>query len=108
MEHECRKRTFWVAYSLDAYLSAAFGRPRAFHDEDINQVGNCFIALTIMITSGLTSRFQDLPACVDDSDLDLGRLSAAPDNALPEMAAPIAQLKYASDHRSPISLGPYR
>ncbi|KAI1394172.1 uncharacterized protein F4822DRAFT_424639 [Hypoxylon trugodes] len=72
VEHECRKRTFWVAYSLDAYLSCAFGRPRAFHDDDIN---------------------QDLPACVDDSDLDIGRLSASPDNALPEMAAPIAQLK---------------
>ncbi|KAI1376199.1 hypothetical protein F4677DRAFT_419165 [Hypoxylon crocopeplum] len=72
VEHECRKRTFWVAYSLDCYLGAAFGRPRAFHDEDIN---------------------QDLPACVDDNDLDLGRLSAATDNALPEMAAPIAQLK---------------
>ncbi|KAI0378787.1 hypothetical protein F5Y04DRAFT_261051 [Hypomontagnella monticulosa] len=72
VEHECRKRTFWVAYSLDAYLSAAFGRPRAFHDDDIN---------------------QDLPACVDDSDLDLGRLSTVPDNALPEMAAPLAQIK---------------
>ncbi|OTA93517.1 hypothetical protein M434DRAFT_21411 [Hypoxylon sp. CO27-5] len=72
VEHECRKRTFWVAYSLDAYLSATFGRPKTFHDFDIN---------------------QDLPACVDDSDLDLGRLSAAPDNALPEMAAPIAQIK---------------
>ncbi|KAI0843099.1 hypothetical protein F5Y06DRAFT_256909 [Hypoxylon sp. FL0890] len=72
VEHECRKRTFWVAYSLDAYLSATFGRPKTFHDFDIN---------------------QDLPACVDDSDLDLGRLSAAPDNALPEMAAPIAHIK---------------
>ncbi|KAI1637950.1 hypothetical protein F4809DRAFT_649585 [Biscogniauxia mediterranea] len=37
IESECRKRTFWVAYSLDAYLGAALGRPRAFHDEDINQ-----------------------------------------------------------------------
>ncbi|KAL7628833.1 hypothetical protein AAE478_000348 [Parahypoxylon ruwenzoriense] len=71
VENECRKRTFWVAYSLDAYLSAAFGRPRAFHDEDIN---------------------QDFPACVDDSDLDLDRLSAPVDRGLPEMAAPIAQL----------------
>ncbi|CAK7220005.1 hypothetical protein SBRCBS47491_004043 [Sporothrix bragantina] len=34
---ECRRRTFWCAYSLDNYLSAALGRPRTFHDEDIDQ-----------------------------------------------------------------------
>ncbi|KAI1498282.1 hypothetical protein F5X99DRAFT_394186 [Biscogniauxia marginata] len=72
IEAECRKRTFWVAYSLDAYLGTALGRPRAFHDEDIN---------------------QEFPACVDDADIDSGRLPAVPERALPEMAAPIAQLK---------------
>lgn len=35
---ECRKRVFWCAYSLDIYLSAALGRPRMFHDDDIDQV----------------------------------------------------------------------
>ncbi|KAI6778152.1 uncharacterized protein J7T54_007198 [Emericellopsis cladophorae] len=34
---ECRKRTFWCAYNLDTYLSAALGRPRTFHDDDIDQ-----------------------------------------------------------------------
>lgn len=34
---ECRRRTFWCAYSLDNYLSAALGRPRTFHDHDIDQ-----------------------------------------------------------------------
>ncbi|CAM1507737.1 Fc.00g045850.m01.CDS01 [Cosmosporella sp. VM-42] len=34
---ECRKRTFWCMYNLDTYLSAALGRPRSFHDEDIDQ-----------------------------------------------------------------------
>jgi hypothetical protein len=38
IESQCRKRTFWCAYSLDCYLSAALGRPRTFHDEDIDQV----------------------------------------------------------------------
>lgn len=38
VEMESRKRTFWAAYSLDCYLSAALGRPRAFHDDDIDQV----------------------------------------------------------------------
>ena len=35
---ECRKRVFWCAYSLDNYLSTALGRPRTFHDDDIDQV----------------------------------------------------------------------
>jgi hypothetical protein len=48
VEIECRKRVFWCAYGLDNYLSAALGRPRTFHDDDID---------------------QELPACVNDSDL---------------------------------------
>lgn len=38
IEHECRKRTFWSAYTLDNYLSAGLGRPRSFHEEDFDQV----------------------------------------------------------------------
>ncbi|KAH6866754.1 fungal-specific transcription factor domain-containing protein [Alternaria rosae] len=34
---QCRKRTFWVAYTLDKYLGVIFGRPRHYHDEDIDQ-----------------------------------------------------------------------
>ncbi|CAG7927676.1 unnamed protein product [Penicillium olsonii] len=34
---ECSKRTFWVAYILDKYLSVVFGRPRLYQDEDIDQ-----------------------------------------------------------------------
>lgn len=34
---QCRKRTFWVAYTIDKYLGFVFGRPRHFHDEDIDQ-----------------------------------------------------------------------
>ncbi|KAL3293700.1 fungal specific transcription factor domain-containing protein [Colletotrichum asianum] len=45
---ECRKRTFWCAYNLNTYLSAALGRPMTFHDEDID---------------------QELPLCVDDEQL---------------------------------------
>lgn len=51
---ECRKRTFWCAYNLDTYLSAALGRPRTFHDEDID---------------------QELPLCVDDFQLSRGQTS---------------------------------
>ncbi|GKZ86756.1 hypothetical protein AnigIFM56816_002355 [Aspergillus niger] len=34
---ECHKRTFWVAYIVDTYLSVVFGRPRLFQDEDIDK-----------------------------------------------------------------------
>ena len=28
IDEQCRKRTFWVAYTLDKYLGVIFGRPR--------------------------------------------------------------------------------
>ncbi|KAM5350739.1 hypothetical protein ACJ41O_007244 [Fusarium nematophilum] len=34
---QCGIRTFWTAYVLDNYLGVVFGRPRHFHDEDIDQ-----------------------------------------------------------------------
>ena len=37
IEDQCRKRTFWVAYTLDKYLGVTFGRPRHYHDDDIDQ-----------------------------------------------------------------------
>ncbi|KAK2030642.1 fungal-specific transcription factor domain-containing protein [Colletotrichum zoysiae] len=45
---QCRKRTFWVAYTIDKYLSVVFGRPRMYHDEDID---------------------QDFPDCVNDEEM---------------------------------------
>ncbi|KAH6887433.1 putative C6 transcription factor [Thelonectria olida] len=35
---QCSIRTFWTAYILDNYLGVIFGRPRHFHDDDIDQV----------------------------------------------------------------------
>ena len=37
LEVEYRRRTFWSTYCLDSYLSMALGRPRVFHEEDIDQ-----------------------------------------------------------------------
>jgi hypothetical protein len=34
---ECRKRTFWSVYIIDKYLAVVFGRPRFYHDDDIDQ-----------------------------------------------------------------------
>ncbi|PYH67663.1 Zn(II)2Cys6 transcription factor [Aspergillus vadensis CBS 113365] len=45
---ECYKRTFWVAYIVDTYLSVVFGRPRLYQDENID---------------------QDFPSMVNDEDM---------------------------------------
>lgn len=34
---QCRRRTFWTAYILDKYLGVVMGRPRHFHDDDLDQ-----------------------------------------------------------------------
>lgn len=34
---ECRKRAFWVVYTIDKYLAVVFGRPRFLHDDDVDQ-----------------------------------------------------------------------
>lgn len=34
---ECRKRTFWVVYTIDKYLAVVFGRPRFYHNDDVDQ-----------------------------------------------------------------------
>lgn len=38
VSRQCSVRTFWTAYILDNYLGIIFGRPRHFHDDDIDQV----------------------------------------------------------------------
>lgn len=50
VEIECRKRVFWCAYGLDNYLSAALGRPRTFHDDDIDQGENARVFAKVMST----------------------------------------------------------
>ncbi|KAJ9139384.1 Zn 2cys6 transcription factor [Pleurostoma richardsiae] len=71
---ECRRRVFWCAYSLDNYLSAALGRPRTFHDADID---------------------AELPSVIDDSDLHAA-LSAPPHpirRGQTIMLAPVAHVR---------------
>lgn len=73
VESECRRRTFWCAYTLDTFLSAALGRPRSFHDDDID---------------------TELPACVDDDDLALENVSTSTTGRGPSMMlAPLAHFK---------------
>ncbi|KIX01896.1 uncharacterized protein Z518_07835 [Rhinocladiella mackenziei CBS 650.93] len=75
VEAECRRRTFWCAYTLDAYLSITLGRPRSFHDDDID---------------------AELPACVDDDELMTDHIITPTVNKGQSiMLAPLAHMKLA-------------
>ncbi|KAM5355168.1 hypothetical protein ACJ41O_001814 [Fusarium nematophilum] len=37
IQAQCQRRTFWTSYILDTHLGMVFGRPRHFHDDDIDQ-----------------------------------------------------------------------
>ncbi|KAF7558176.1 hypothetical protein G7Z17_g76 [Cylindrodendrum hubeiense] len=69
---ECRKRTFWCAYNLNTYLSAALGRPMTFHDEYID---------------------QELPLCVDDEQLRVSSTPPPMDLGPSITSATVAQIK---------------
>jgi hypothetical protein len=73
LDLDCCRRTFWSAYCLDTHLSLTLGRPRIFHDEDID---------------------QQLPSGADDSDLLIN--SSAPPSALSYsvMLAPVSYYRY--------------
>ncbi|KAJ4258278.1 hypothetical protein NW762_008427 [Fusarium torreyae] len=75
IEVESRRRTFWCAYTLDAYLSVSLGRPRNFHDDDID---------------------TELPACVDDSDITKDHINLTGSNkGYSVMLAPLGHMKLA-------------
>ena len=73
VEAECRRRTFWCAYTLDTYLSVALGRPRTFHDEDID---------------------VELPSCINDDQLTADRVATSvADGESSVMFGPLAHMK---------------
>ncbi|KAM0252598.1 hypothetical protein ACHAQJ_007635 [Trichoderma viride] len=72
IEVECRRRTFWSAYALDNYLSMALGRPRTFHDDDID---------------------QELPSCVDDYQIYADHISQGSTHGQSVMLGPVAYAK---------------
>ncbi|KAF5707780.1 hypothetical protein FMUND_10930 [Fusarium mundagurra] len=75
IEVESRRRTFWCAYTLDAYLSVSLGRPRNFHDDDID---------------------TELPACVDDNDITKDHINlAGSTKGYSVMLAPLGHMKLA-------------
>ncbi|KAJ5729721.1 uncharacterized protein N7483_004229 [Penicillium malachiteum] len=68
IDSECRKRVLWCAYSLDNYPSAALGRPRIFHDDDID---------------------QDFPGVIDDSRILRHQILPSKSTAQSIMLAPL-------------------
>ncbi|GLA54087.1 hypothetical protein AnigIFM63604_011616 [Aspergillus niger] len=50
VQQECQRRLVWCSYTLDKYLSVILGRPRLWHDEDLD---------------------EDLPTRVNDEDLTM-------------------------------------
>ncbi|KAG7149998.1 Transcriptional activator protein acu-15 like [Verticillium longisporum] len=73
IEVESRRRTFWCAYTLDTYLSVSLGRPRSFHDDDID---------------------TELPACVEDHEITRESLCTSSMNrGYSIMLAPVAHMK---------------
>lgn len=57
VEVESRKRTFWVVYTLDKYLSFALGRPQMIRDEDVDQVSRLSLPSTVVPRKSLSSLF---------------------------------------------------
>ncbi|KAI1340164.1 fungal-specific transcription factor domain-containing protein [Xylariaceae sp. FL0016] len=72
VKQECQKRTFWCAFNLSVWLSASLGRPMAFHEEDFD---------------------QELPMCVDDSQLFRSGPSPPVPRVQSIMSASVAHLK---------------
>ncbi|KAL4970187.1 uncharacterized protein BDV14DRAFT_187063 [Aspergillus stella-maris] len=72
VEQECRKRVFWCMYSLDNYLSAALGRPRIFHDDEID---------------------QELPTIANDAQIISSGISPALSSSQSIMLAPVYHAK---------------
>ncbi|KAH9205228.1 hypothetical protein DL95DRAFT_439208 [Leptodontidium sp. 2 PMI_412] len=69
---ECGRRTFWSAYCLDNHLSITLGRPRIFHDDDID---------------------QDFPSGVDDDELFTQQPVLRNSHVYSTMLAPVAYFK---------------
>ncbi|KAJ5735921.1 uncharacterized protein N7483_001046 [Penicillium malachiteum] len=66
------RRTFWSAYCLDTHLSLTLGRPKIFHDEDID---------------------QELPSGIDDLSVHMDILAPARSSEYSTMIAPVAYYK---------------
>ncbi|SPO06448.1 related to C6 transcription factor [Cephalotrichum gorgonifer] len=71
IQSQCSMRTFWAAYILDQHLGVIFGRPRHYHDEDIDQDFPASINDEFMTPQGPLERTDDYgdagPDCLIDA-----------------------------------------
>ncbi|KAK1984706.1 fungal-specific transcription factor domain-containing protein [Colletotrichum cereale] len=67
IQAQCRMRTFWTAYVLDKYLGVILGRPRHFHDDDIDQDYPDRIDDEDMTAQGPVERSEEHPDCHIDA-----------------------------------------
>lgn len=66
VQRECQRRIVWCSYTLDKYLSVVLGRPRLWHDEDLD---------------------KELPTRVNDQDLTSNAIKASSRDCM--MDAPV-------------------
>lgn len=64
---QCGIRTFWAAYILDNYLGVIFGRPRHYHDDDIDQNYPDRIDDDDMTPTGPQDDFEEQQDCSIDA-----------------------------------------
>ncbi|WZH45840.1 fungal-specific transcription factor domain-containing protein [Fusarium acuminatum] len=64
---QCGIRTFWTAYILDNYLGVIFGRPRHYHDDDIDQSYPDRIDDDDMTSTGPQEDFEEQQDCSIDA-----------------------------------------
>ena len=67
---QCSVRTFWAAYILDQHLGVIFGRPRHFHDEDIDQEFPESVDDELMTPQGVIEKQDDYGGPESDCLID--------------------------------------
>ncbi|KAL2104435.1 hypothetical protein VUR80DRAFT_892 [Thermomyces stellatus] len=67
---QCSIRTFWTAYILDQYLGVIFGRPRHYHDEDIDQDFPDSVNDELMTPQGVVEKGDDYGDAESDCLVD--------------------------------------
>jgi hypothetical protein len=63
IQTQCGIRTFWTCYILDKYLGVMFGRPRHFHDDDIDQEFPDMVEDDQMTPQGPLDQAENNPYC---------------------------------------------
>ncbi|RFU77421.1 fungal specific transcription factor domain-containing [Trichoderma arundinaceum] len=105
IEKQCSLRSFWTAYVLDNYLGVVFGRPRHFHDDNIDQELPDRINDEDMSAGGPISDPDDRRGCHTDAlvfHARLGILLIRLRNRIAKIIGAISQEMYTAKHNSEV------